>query len=65
MDNTNILFMFLGGLSTDKHTILHYQKFFNRLKKSVHNNSLYIVSVYENYSCMNHIISSEAYFLWT
>ena len=43
MDNTNILFMFLGGLSTDKHTILHYQKFFNRLKKSVHNNSLYIV----------------------
>ena len=43
MDNTNILFMFLGGLSTDKHTILHYQKFFNRLKKSVYNNSLYIV----------------------
>ena len=43
MDNTNILFMFLGGLSTDKHTILHYQKFFNQLKKSVHNNSLYIV----------------------
>ena len=43
MDNTNILFMFLGGLSTDKHTILHYRKFFNRLKKSVHNNSLYIV----------------------
>ena len=43
MDNTNILFMFLGGLSTDKHTILHYQKFFNKLKKSVHNNSLYIV----------------------
>ena len=43
MDNTNILFMYLGGLSTDKHTILHYQKFFNRLKKSVHNNSLYIV----------------------
>jgi hypothetical protein len=43
MDNTNILFMFLGGLSTDKHTILHYQKFFNRLKKSYHNKSLYIV----------------------
>ena len=43
MDNTNILFMFLGGLSTDKHTILHYRKFFNRLKKSVYNNSLYIV----------------------
>lgn len=43
MDKNNILFMFLGGLSTDKHTIIHYNNFFNRLKKSVHNNSLYIV----------------------
>lgn len=43
MDKNNILFMFLGGLSTDKHTIIHYKHFFNRLKKSVHNNSLYIV----------------------
>ena len=43
MDKNNILFMFLGGLSIDKHTIIHYKNFFNRLKKSVHNNSLYIV----------------------
>ena len=51
MDNTNILFMFLGGLSTDKHTILHYRKFFNRLKKSVYNNSLYIVIHPKNDRC--------------
>lgn len=43
MDKNNILFMFLGGLSTDKHTIIHYKNFFNRLKKSIHNDSLYIV----------------------
>ena len=43
MDKNNILFMFLGGLSVDKHTILHYKNFFNRLKKSIHNDLLYIV----------------------
>jgi len=43
MDKNNILFMFLGGLSLDKHTIIHYNRFFNRLKKSVHKNSLYTV----------------------